>query len=456
MKSTRNFIKSLTIITIGIVIMYFIKENSFLRIGDIIQNNLSQVLRTVKITEENSKVNYKNITLNIKMPEVHYENKDVERYINTYIRKNVNEFVNEQKQISEITNRKSKTSVSVGYDIAFENKKLLNIVIYRDIKLEKDKFKLEKDSYIFDLNTGQRIYLDNFLKENDDYNQVIENYINNYIDEKKIKLDKDKIVVDKYTNYILSDGGIDVYFNPYKDSENKVDYEFKVPYEVFNNIKMIETSEIVANVDTQTITNNNKYINSVINIPIIMTQNKDIERSINDRIKNDIMQDYNKSQEEAKAYIKDYPEGEVKFVANTDFEVKKNSDNMLSILVKYYKYSGGAHGYYENIAYNIDMRDGNILKLSDLFKTQVNYKEVINKEIRNQIEDLGKTDKENVGIYQFNSIKDDQKFYIQDDNLVIYFDLYDIAPYAAGIPEFLLNINSISHILKYEYIEFFK
>lgn len=454
--STRNFIKSLTIITIGIVIMYFIKENSFLRIGDIIQNNLSQGLRTVKITEENSKVNYKNITLNIKMPEVHYENKDVERYINTYIRKNINEFVNEQKQISEITNRKSKTSVLVGYDIAFENKKLLNIVIYRDIKLEKDKFQLEKDSYIFDLNTGQRIYLDNFLKENDDYNQVIENYINDYIDEKKIKLDKDKIVVDKHTNYTLSDGGIDVYFNPYKDSENKVDYEFKVPYEVFNNIKMIETSDIVANVDTQTITKNNKYINSVINIPIIMTQNKDIEKSINDRIKNDIMQDYNRSQEEAKAYIKDYPEGEVKFVANTDFEVKKNSDNMLSILVKYYKYSGGAHGYYENIAYDIDMRDGNILKLSDLFKAQVNYKEVINKEIRNQIEDLGKTDKENVGIYQFNSIKDDQKFYIQDDNLVIYFDLYDIAPYAAGIPEFLVNINSISHILKYDYIEFFK
>ena len=39
-------------------------------------------------------------------------------------------------------------------------------------------------------------------------------------------------------------------------------------------------------------------------------------------------------------------------------------------------------------------------------------------------------------MYEFKSIEDKQKFYIQDDNIVVYFDLYDIAPYAAGIPEF--------------------
>ena len=49
-----------------------------------------------------------------------------------------------------------------------------------------------------------------------------------------------------------------------------------------------------------------------------------------------------------------------------------------------------------------------------------------------------------------------QKFYIQDDNIVVYFDLYDIAPYAAGIPEFIINVNKIDHILKPEYKEIFK
>ena len=33
---------------------------------------------------------------------------------------------------------------------------------------------------------------------------------------------------------------------------------------------MVQTSNVVANIDTQTITKNNKYINSIINIPIII------------------------------------------------------------------------------------------------------------------------------------------------------------------------------------------
>ena len=59
-------------------------------------------------------------------------------------------------------------------------------------------------------------------------------------------------------------------------------------------------------------------------------------------------------------------------------------------------------------------------------------------------------------MYEFKSIEDKQKFYIQDDNIVVYFDLYDIAPYAAGIPEFIINVNKINHILKPEYKEIFK
>jgi hypothetical protein len=39
---------------------------------------------------------------------------------------------------------------------------------------------------------------------------------------------------------------------------------------------------------------------------------------------------------------------------------------------------------------------------------------------------------------------------------VIYFDLYEIAPYAAGIPEFIINVNKIDHILKPEYKNIFK
>ena len=102
------------------------------------------------------------------------------------------------------------------------------------------------------------------------------------------------------------------------------------------------------------------------------------------------------------------------------------------------------------------MRTGEFLILENLFKENIDYKTVINEEIRIQIEELIKSDKQNKGIYEFKSIGDKQKFYIQDDNLVVYFDLYEIAPYAAGIPEFIINVNKIDHILKPEYKEIFK
>ena len=391
------------------------------------------------------------------MPEIHYYNEEVARYINSYIRRNINDYINHERQLSQIDYSRGKININIDYHIVFENRNLLNIVIHREIKSKDNNLKSEKDSYIFDLNTGQRIFLNNLLKENEDYNVTIKNYINKYIKETNLKIDKDKINIDKYTNYEIIDEGINIYFNPYRSSENNIRYEFKVPFSVFKNkIKMVQSSNIIANVDTQTITKNNKYINSVINIPIIITENKELSKNINDEITASIMKFFNDSQQQAKDYYEGLPEIENKFVANVDFDIKKNSDDILSIIIKYYKYAGGAHGEYENVAYNIDIKNGKFISLKDLFKEEIDYKSIINEEIRSQIEDLIKSNEENKGVYEFKSISDNQKFYIQDDNLVIYFDLYEIAPYAAGIPEFMININKIDHILKPEYKEIFK
>ena len=286
---------------------------------------------------------------------------------------------------------------------------------------------------------------------------MIYDYIIDYIKDNKLKVDKNKIRINKYTNYEIIDEGINIYLiltNQVKKIWH-MNLKFLLLY-LRNKIKMIQTSSIIANIDTQTITKNNKYINSIINIPIIMIDNKDISKNINDEITNSIMKFFNDSQKQAKEYNDALPEVENKFVANVDFDVKKNSDNILSILIKYYKYAGGAHGYYENVAYNIDIRNGNFLTIDNLFKEGSDYKNIINEEIRRQIEELIKLDEQNKGVYEFKSIEDKQKFYIQDDNIVVYFDLYDIAPYAAGIPEFIINVNKIDHILKPEYKEIFK
>ena len=43
--------------------------------------------------------------------------------------------------------------------------------------------------------------------------------------------------------------------------------------------------------------------------------------------------------------------------------------------------------------------------------------------------------------------------YLDDSKIVIYFDLYEIAPYAAGIPEFPIIVENIKPQIKEDYIE---
>ena len=93
---------------------------------------------------------------------------------------------------------------------------------------------------------------------------------------------------------------------------------------------------------------------------------------------------YEESFKEAQSFLDDFELDESNFVADTSFEVKKNTNNVISILIKYYKYSGGAHGYYEYVPYNINLKNGNMISLKDIFKNDVDYKLLINNEIEKQ------------------------------------------------------------------------
>ncbi|WP_092923406.1 DUF3298 and DUF4163 domain-containing protein [Romboutsia hominis] len=456
MNKKRNIRVFMSLICIALLSLILLYNTELVDISSKVKANIVDSIKTVKVTEERSKIECKNLSIIVRMPKLYCDNKNAERYINSFIRNNINSYINHKRQDIELQNNKQKTNILLEYNLAFQSKDVINIVIVKETKSGKNKFSTNKESYVFDLKTGQRIYIDNLLGEDENYKELIKSYINKTIDENKIDIDKNLVIIDKETNFIIVDGGLSIILDQNKDGKMR-EYEFKVPYDVFNNkVKSINTKNIIANVDTQTITQNNKYINSILNIPIIISSNKDIDKELNYKIRKDIMDFYNKVYESAKNYFDNVDVSKDKFVANVDYEVKKNSDDILSIKVTYHQYSGGAHEDYEDISYNIDMRSGKILKLSDLFKPNSDYIKVINNEIRRQIEELVKNNKEYEGIYQFESIEKDNKFYIEDNNIVIYFDLYKIAPFAAGIPEFKINNSIISHMLKEEYLEILK
>ncbi len=54
--------------------------------------------------------------------------------------------------------------------------------------------------------------------------------------------------------------------------------------------------------------------------------------------------------------------------------------------VTYYQYTGGAHGLTTKVSYNYNLKTGNELKLKDLFKEGFDYKSIIDKKVKEDIE----------------------------------------------------------------------
>ena len=130
------------------------------------------------------------------------------------------------------------------------------------------------------------------------------------------------------------------------------------------------------------------------------------------------------------------------YIFSADYEVFQNTKDTLSFVIKYYQYTGGAHGIGYTVAYNYNLADGKEMRLSDLFEPGFDYTTYINDQIYNQIQ--GFQPEENTlwdTTYGFNGITEDQTFYLEDNTLQIYFGVYEIAPYSAGEPTFEIPLD---------------
>ncbi len=134
-----------------------------------------------------------------------------------------------------------------------------------------------------------------------------------------------------------------------------------------------------------------------------------------------------------------------KFEAYVNYEVTYNQDCALSLYIDQYEYSGGAHGLTVRSSDTWDLRRSRRLDLSDLYPEGSNYKEMIIADIIRQIEiqiSLGN------GMYFENYkqlVQDTFKpgnYYLTPEGVAIYFQQYDIAPYASGIPVFIIPYSS--------------
>lgn len=192
-------------------------------------------------------------------------------------------------------------------------------------------------------------------------------------------------------------------------------------FQIFQNGRIIE----------QFITEKTEQYQIEMTIPSISDmKNVELQNLINEQIQQDADRHVDELKEAAKAnrLAKNYT-----LKANYKIE---NMEGIISITILYDMYLGGAHSSIEKLSYNYDTVSGKRLELSDLFDGR-DYINILNNEIREQIARRNKS-LGYIAIDNFTTVKPNTNFYIFNNLLVIYFQPYEIAPFAAGIVEFLI------------------
>jgi hypothetical protein len=129
---------------------------------------------------------------------------------------------------------------------------------------------------------------------------------------------------------------------------------------------------------------------------------------------------------------------------NGDYEIKTNERGVLSLSIINYTYHyHAAHGLTIIKPLNFDIHTGNNYQLHELFKPESNYIQILSDVIKRQIKE-----RDIQLIEEFKEIRPDQDYYIADKALVIYFQLYELTPYAYGFPHFPISVYEISDIIK--------
>lgn len=139
-----------------------------------------------------------------------------------------------------------------------------------------------------------------------------------------------------------------------------------------------------------------------------------------------------------------YPIRKYEVVAH--YELTFNQDCVISLYYDRYEYTGGAHGMTNRSADTWSLDKGRRMQLSEFFPGQDNYKELIIESIKNQIREqivMGNNyyfdDYEKLVEENFNT----RNFYLVPEGIIIYFQLYEIAPYSSGIMTFLIPFEGV-------------
>lgn len=138
---------------------------------------------------------------------------------------------------------------------------------------------------------------------------------------------------------------------------------------------------------------------------------------------------------------------------DTTHEVITDTDTWFTLRINVTETA--ASGYQYQYYYHIDKTTGEIASLKNLFQEGADYitpiseniKEQMRKEMQADESKIYWIDSEDEIVEQFDAIKEDQNFYLNEDGqIVICFDEYEVAPGYMGLVEFVVDEEAVAGI----------
>lgn len=125
------------------------------------------------------------------------------------------------------------------------------------------------------------------------------------------------------------------------------------------------------------------------------------------------------------------------------YKIRANKNGVLSLSIELYDYAkGAAHGMTFLKSQTFDLHTGKMYSFLELFKKGSNYQQIITDIVKREIKG-----KDIPLIADYNGVTDEQEYYLTDQTLVVYYQLYEYTPYAYGIPEFPIPYTALQSVV---------
>lgn len=167
---------------------------------------------------------------------------------------------------------------------------------------------------------------------------------------------------------------------------------------------------------------------------------EELNNSIENKVKNFVEEIRKIAQQDKEEGVQRVP-----YEANVKTEIYYQDKNLISFIIYYYQFTGGAHEITTFETYNVDIKNSKLLNLSDILCR--NAEDMIKQEIIKQIKSQSEYFFPESVDYILKDNIFSRTFLIEASALTFIYPHYEIAPYAIGMPMFSISWEKLKQYL---------